>query len=99
MKSFTYYDGKKEFPYSSYLKTKHWNNKKIQLKKYCIICGTTKNLNIHHNIYNNLWRERKKDLICLCEKHHFGLHTFTGKFKRSVGFGDLYKYKMLMGIL
>jgi hypothetical protein len=97
MKLFNYFDGKRDIPHSSYLKTKHWNNRRKQLKRCCAICGTTENLHIHHNTYDHLWYERKNELICLCKKHHFGLHNFTGKFKRSVGFRDLNKYKKLMG--
>jgi hypothetical protein len=81
-------------PYKSYLKTKHWKNKQ-KIKKCCFICGSKENLHLHHNTYNNLWKEKYEDLICLCREHHFGLHNFTGTYKRSVGFKDLRLYQKL----
>jgi hypothetical protein len=88
-------DDKKRIPYKYYLKTKHWKNKRNQLKRNCDICGSFENLHLHHNTYDHLWKEKPKDLVCLCKEHHFGVHNFTGIYKRSVGFKDFRDYKEL----
>lgn len=40
----------------------------------CAVCGTTKNLELHHHDYLRLGREAYGDLIALCAAHHRRLH-------------------------
>ena len=59
--------------------------KKEELK--CVICGTTKNIQIHHKDKNRL-NNKRKNLIPLCIIHHSKLHyednritcTICGRF-------------------
>lgn len=68
----------KELPYSSYLKTEHWQNlrKKIILERgsKCQTCGKSFNLEVHHNCYENLGEELSNDLIVLCRDCHQLFH-------------------------
>lgn len=74
--------GEKVFDYQSYLKTKHWKMKRIQIakqRKYtCEICGVEnedeKKFNIHHNTYQNIGYELDTDLNLLCETCHIAIH-------------------------
>ena len=67
--------------YENYLQSSHW--KATRLKMYrlrvpkCEICKSTKQLNIHHKTYNNLWRETADDLVILCKKCHFLWHEYS----------------------
>lgn len=64
--------------YKEYLQTPHW--KQVREKallfygKKCHLCGSKKQLNVHHNNYENLYRETLSDVVVLCkachEKHH-----------------------------
>jgi len=74
--------------YKDYLKSNHWkqirknkfiSNQKVNLKK-CAICGSEKNLQIHHLTYKNLWNENNKTLRILCNKCHKIL-SFLPKLK------------------
>ena len=71
--------------YPDYLKTDHW--KAIRLKIYqaqlnpkCAICDSTKELNIHHKTYDNLWRETSFDLVILCR----GCHEYWHKHSKGL---------------
>jgi len=72
---------KKYISYPEYLKSDHW--KKLRRKKYakvknkrCCICGTDRNLQVHHLDYKKNWlKVRTKDLRLLCDYCHETLHS------------------------
>ena len=65
--------------YSNYLASKKWigkRNKALELAEYkCSICGTKKNLCVHHLNYNNIGDERQTDLFVLCTACHKEFHN------------------------
>ena len=69
----------KTLPYQEYLKTTHWNNKRIETLKRagykCQLCGVRNTpLEAHHNTYKNLGNELPEDLISLCNSCHGKFH-------------------------
>jgi hypothetical protein len=73
--------------YKDYLNTTHWKNLReiiITKRKCCCICESTKILNVHHLTYTNLWFEKDKDLVLLCQDCHYKLHKQLNKKKRKI---------------
>lgn len=72
-------DELKHMPYSEYLQTKHWKDtRKRALHKAqykCQLCSSTKNLEVHHNTYENRGNEKDEDLIVLCHDCHNNYHN------------------------
>lgn len=67
-----------------YLLSEHWKKlKKNKLKEspICEICGASKNLDVHHLRYKNLYDVELKDLQTLCRKHHTNEHKKLDKLK------------------
>jgi len=68
----------KSMPYKEYLLTYHWRtmrSKALKRAHYkCQICGSTKQLNVHHNTYENRGEEKYEDLIVLCKDCHSKFH-------------------------
>jgi hypothetical protein len=64
--------------YQAYLRSPEWRarKKRLNLRKSCWICNSRKDLITHHCDYSHICRERKKDLVVLCDDHHRGLHEF-----------------------
>jgi len=66
-------------PYSEYLKTHHWQEKRMQAMKKaefrCMLCSQEGELHTHHRTYENLGREKDCDLICLCSECHEAFHA------------------------
>lgn len=71
--------------YQHYLDSSYWHNirKKFYTSKYCptrkgkpccSVCGSFKNLNIHHRNYKYLGRERLSKLVLLCQNCHYLTH-------------------------
>ena len=64
--------------YKDYLKTEHWQKTRISalIKSgyKCQLCGSTHNLNVHHNTYKNRGNEKPEDLIVLCKDCHAKFH-------------------------
>lgn len=64
--------------YQEYLKSKHWQDIRHKVfKEYgyrCDLCGSPKNLRVHHITYENLGEEQISDLVPLCEDCHKNLH-------------------------
>lgn len=64
--------------YKEYLKTEHW----LQLREEalgraghrCQVCAYKKNLQVHHNTYENIGHEELEDLVVLCWKCHKTFH-------------------------
>src|SRR3990167_545073 len=69
--------------YQGYLKSDHWKKVKKSFNKtevlMCWVCGTKRNIQVHHLNYETIGRESGEELIPLCAFHHRGLHFFTGK--------------------
>lgn len=70
----TLYDKEKNW-YYYYLKTQHWLKIRydaLELADFkCQLCGEqNKDLEVHHNTYDNLWNEKQSDVIVLCHPHH-----------------------------
>lgn len=71
----------KKFPraeYNKYLKSPEWKKKReLVFDTYgrtCSMCGSIHNLEIHHKHYKNLFKEKIKDLMVLCEPCHSKIH-------------------------
>lgn len=81
--------------YQSYLASPYWQKTKQRYLKanqprYCYICDTRKNLNLHHETYERLGVEDVfSDLVCLCRPCHHAVHfqedgTLTPKTKKAL---------------
>mgnify|MGYP001573649106 FL=1 len=69
-----------EFLQSDFWKTirKRFYSKKTTIK-VCFICGSDKNLNLHHRSYKKLNHNTTNNLICLCKICHYDIHFKNGK--------------------
>lgn len=69
----------KTLDYNEYLLSEEWQEKKqAVIEKYvsCVLCDSTKSLNVHHRHYRTLGHEDiDKDLTLLCEKCHRKFHA------------------------
>ena len=67
-------------PYGIFLQTPYWKviaeNQKRCAGKKCAICGSTKNLNLHHTTYKNHGDEicHLDDLVTVCQSCHKDIH-------------------------
>lgn len=75
-----------KMPYSDYLATVYWHmvsyEKKCNVGKACQICGSAKNIQVHHNKYDNRGWEHSvlnEDLVCLCRDCHSKFHNVGGE--------------------
>lgn len=79
-----HYPGRHTKSYKNYLKSDHWMDVRRRywasnMPKKCKICGTTKNLNLHHRSYAHLGAERIGiDFFVLCRTHHHIVHKEAG---------------------
>lgn len=68
---------RREF-YREYLRSETWENKRQQRLKMdglqCQICGTGKNLHVHHITYEHFGAEPMQDLITVCDNCHRKIH-------------------------
>ncbi len=67
----------KEMPYRDFLSTPYWKAISYQVKRRhkfkCMMCGSKKELQTHHNTYEHHGYEHEylySDLICICRKCH-----------------------------
>ncbi len=71
-------NGFKPVQYEEYMKTDAWNNKRMERIKMdgykCQLCGSAKNLCVHHITYDRIGCEKMDDLITVCKKCHEKLH-------------------------
>lgn len=77
--------------YQEYLLSATWQKKrKMALDHYgreCVLCGSNKNLEVHHRHYKSGWgNEKVEDLIVLCRNHH---GIFEMIKKGSLGYTDI----------
>lgn len=60
--------------YKTFIESKEWQETRTRIfkrdKYKCQICGSCKNLQVHHITYENLGQEKDADLVTLCEKCH-----------------------------
>ena len=60
--------------YKAYLRTPEWKAIRLEVindrQGKCERCQSTKNLQVHHKTYKNLFNESLKDLELLCSKCH-----------------------------
>ena len=65
--------------YQEYLETEHWQKVRKRFTKRagykCQLCGNTGRLNVHHNNYDCLGKEKVADVIVLCKSCHFKFHN------------------------
>lgn len=65
--------------YQEYIKSKEWQKTRERIFKrdhyICAICGSAKNLAVHHITYENLGAEKDADLITLCNSCHGTIHS------------------------
>ena len=71
--------------YTRYLKTRHWIEpiygvRPGALMYYgsCVICGSVKELQVHHRHYNTLGKEDSHDVSILCDNHHKQITPLVG---------------------
>ena len=89
--------------YQEYLNTKHWQRvRKRALKRAgnrCQVCGRADNLNVHHNNYDRVSKERKADVVVLCRACHRLYHGIMprGNF-RTPPIGDLKNLKYYLRV-
>lgn len=59
---------------AAYYKTRWWLNRRhraLELASMkCQLCAATKDLSVHHNTYENVYREKDADLCVLCDPCH-----------------------------
>lgn len=79
-----------EMPYEMFLQTPYWKlvrSLKLmkQSIKYCEVCGSNKQLTIHHTTYAHRGSEHLHldDLQVLCKKCHFNEHNKDDSFDYS----------------
>lgn len=64
--------------YRDYLQGDHWKTvKRMATEHYggvCCLCGSKKQLNVHHRTYERRGHERLADVILLCDKCHTKFH-------------------------
>ena len=72
--------------YRRYLKSKKWAKIRMAMfRNYgfaCGLCGSKKQIQVHHRTYKNQYNEKPEDLIVLCHKCHEYL-TFKENYRRS----------------
>ena len=64
--------------YNGYLQSSHWKDirrQRLAMDGFqCSICGTAKNLDVHHLTYERLGHEDLDDLVSLCKRCHAIVH-------------------------
>jgi len=84
-----------DWDYHKYMASDTWAAKRVAafkaLGRNCKVCGTAKNIQVHHKTYKRLGRENvAKDLVILCQKHHSALHNFHQKGEFSLEEATVY---------
>jgi len=74
---------RKHVDYNKYLNSHHWRNKKAKYRRNlgenfkCSKCGTAEHIHLHHTNYDRLYREKKEDIVLLCEYCHRVVHQLV----------------------
>lgn len=70
--------GPEPITYAKYINSLAWQDKRTKRLKRdgykCQICGTGKNLTVHHITYERFGCEKMTDLVTLCKKCHAKVH-------------------------
>ena len=80
--------------YDAYVNKRHprWlATRDRAIKRYgktCMVCGSDKNIHVHHATYERLYNERTEDLRILCSSCHDHLHDLH----KRAGKPDLYDF-------
>lgn len=73
--------------YIEYLNSPEWRavrEQRLTKDKYtCRACGNTKNLQVHHLSYSNIYHEKMEDLVTLCQECHSRLHKEKNDIKNA----------------
>lgn len=70
----------KRSSYNDFLKSDYWKAIRGMVlkrdKNKCVVCGTEKNLQVHHSTYKNHFNEHRnlRELHTLCDTHHHEAH-------------------------
>lgn len=78
--------------YAGYLQDRRWYEKKNKILAlrgtYCLKCGNTNDLHIHHLTYEGKypWDTSDEHLICLCNNCHNEIHDETNNFNTQEGY-------------
>ena len=65
-----------------YLKSDKWADVKRRFRKSklytgkCYVCGSKKNINLHHKTYKRFGKEYLRDLLEVCQTCHYAAHKF-----------------------
>lgn len=74
--------------YQLYLKSGKWKRKREEVLKHyggtCCVCGTDKDLVIHHRTYARVGNEPVEDLCVMCRQHHSAYHKYARSHNRQV---------------
>ena len=72
-------NGRTYVDYREYIESDEWSKKRLARVKMdgykCQMCGTAKNLVVHHITYDRLGHESLDDLITLCHNCHEKIHS------------------------
>lgn len=72
------YDELATMPYSAYLRTTYWEEKRKQAldraRHRCQTCNSMDDLQVHHRTYERRGHERPDDLTVLCRTCHRKIH-------------------------
>lgn len=64
--------------YQEYLKSPEWAAKRLMAFRTwgttCQLCESSKNLQVHHRTYKNIFKELMEDLMIVCEACHKKIH-------------------------
>jgi hypothetical protein len=64
--------------YAEYLQTEWWDKvrrARLRIAGYqCELCKAKTKLHVHHKTYDNLWNEKREDVMALCPDCHAFLH-------------------------
>lgn len=86
------YYKKAAIDYYQYLRTKTWRekaNERLKRDGYqCVLCGSAKNLSVHHITYENIGFEKMDDLISVCKGCHEKLHEHDSIRASASGVAD-----------
>lgn len=73
-----------EVDYRSFLQSDHWRKIKEKTKKRmhyygkCKICGSTNNIELHHESYNFVNTDQElRNIVPLCRTHHQEVHDYA----------------------
>ena len=65
--------------YGAYLRSPEWAAfRERYFQKHsrkCFVCGTDKEIQLHHKSYRSVGHERPSDVVQLCRPHHIEVHA------------------------